>query len=496
MRILDPKVVDAVFRRQLPAFVEKVFTTVVPGEVFHDNWHIRAITYQLERVLAGEITRLIINVPPRYLKSITVSVAFPAFVLGHRPSSKILCVSYNEVLAIKHSTDTRRVLHSPWYRRLFPGVASERDKCTETRLETSQHGFRLATSISGSLTGHGGNLIIIDDPQKANEGEAGRNEVNETYDSTLSSRLNNKATDAVVLVMQRLHENDLTGHLLEQGGWEHLVIPAVAPRDLTYRIGPSETDVYRFRSGSVLDPVREPESVLRDQRRVQGTSKFSAQYLQEPLPAEGSLFHWDWFRAHRVTEKQWGDFEFMFQSWDPASSLSSTASYSVCTSWTVRDGRYYLVDVYRRRCEFPDLVHAALALEARLSPNVVLIEETGIGKPFAQELARKLGYRVQTTKSTVDKQCRAEAVTADLEQGKVFVPAAAPWLDEFRREVIAFPSGRHYDQVDSMVQFLGHAEKLLRFAHRNGSRHARSDSVPGQLQVKVTPIYLRPRPLF
>src|SRR5262249_35121692 len=156
--------------------------------------------------------------------------------------------------------------------------------------------------------------------------------VKEWFNTTLLSRLNNKATDTIILVMQRLHEDDLTGHLLAQGGWVHLVIPAIAPRDMRYRAGDS---IHQFTAGSALDPVREPTSTLHEIRRAMGSSAFSAQYLQEPLPAEGNLFHWRWFKFYAPAELDRQKLNFIFQSWDVASSVSATASYSVCTTWAV-----------------------------------------------------------------------------------------------------------------------------------------------------------------
>jgi len=485
MQLLEP-----VLRQDLAAFVEKTFTTVVGGEEFHDNWHIHAMTHQLERVLRGEVTRLIINVPPRHLKSITVSVAFPAFMLGHRPSTKIICASYNEELAIKHSTDTRVVLQSAWYRKLFPGVIAPQSKLTETQLTTSQQGFRYATSVGGTLTGLGGNLIIIDDPQKPSEAvsESGRKAVKEWFNTTLLSRLNNKAKDTIILVMQRLHEDDLTGHLLAQGGWEHLVIPAIAPQDVHYRIGPAAHHL--FPAGSELDPLREPASILEEIRRAMGSSAFSAQYLQEPLPAEGNLFHWQWFKFYEPGNIDPRTFNFIFQSWDVASSISPTANYSVCTTWGVLGDRYYLVDVQRMQCEFPDLTRHAVALEQRYQPDLILVEATGIGEAFYQEVRMRLAHRVLSTRPKQDKQCRAEAVTAVLEQGRVYVPRNARWLNEFRREVTAFPSGRYDDQVDSMVQFIRNGETLIHRASFLEPRHVGGHDFtpPPTLNVRITAV--------
>jgi len=160
----DARKFEGLLRNDFRAFIHKVFTTLCPGQDYERSWHIEAIAYQLERVRRGEITRLIINMPPRSLKSISASVAFPAFLLGRDPSRRIICVSYSAELAKKHSNDFRAVLEAPWYRSVFPSAQIGPYKNSETEIELTKRGFRLATSVGGTLTGRGGDLIIIDDP--------------------------------------------------------------------------------------------------------------------------------------------------------------------------------------------------------------------------------------------------------------------------------------------------------------------------------------------
>jgi hypothetical protein len=182
--------------------VHKVFTTLTPGQAYVQCWHVEAIAWQLERVRRGEVRRLIINMPPRSLKSIAASVAFPAFVLGRDPSRRIICVSYSGDLAKKHSNDFRAVLESPWYRSLFPNAQIGAFKNTETESELTARGFRLATSVGGTLTGRGGDIIVIDDPLKPDDAlsESKRSAANQWFTNTLLSRLDDKRTGAIVVV--------------------------------------------------------------------------------------------------------------------------------------------------------------------------------------------------------------------------------------------------------------------------------------------------------
>lgn len=221
----DARKFEGLLRNDFRAFIHKVFTTLCPGQDYERSWHIEAIAYQLERVRRGEITRLIINMPPRSLKSISASVAFPAFLLGRDPARRIICVSYSAELAKKHSNDFRAVLEAPWYRSVFPSAQIGPYKNSETEIELTERGFRLATSVGGTLTGRGGDLIVIDDPLKPDDAYS------ETK-NTLLSRLDDKRTGAIVIVMQRVHMDDLTGFVTGQSGdWKVLNLPAIAEVD-------------------------------------------------------------------------------------------------------------------------------------------------------------------------------------------------------------------------------------------------------------------------
>jgi len=283
---VDPRLVGAILQNDFCSFIRAIFPVVSPGAAFAPNWHVEAIAYQLTRALKGEIKRLIITVPPRSLKSICASVAFPAFVLGHDPTRRIICVSYAEALARKHANDCRALMRSTLYHRLFRNTLISNAKDTELEFATTRGGNRLATSIGGTLTGRGGNLIVIDDPLKPQDAysEAARENAKQWYSNTLLSRLDDKTKDAIIVVMQRLHLDDLVGHLLEQEGWTHLNLPAIAESEFRVPLGPGRYHLRRV--GELLHPEREPREVLDEFKRSMGSLDFAAQYQQEPV-AEG-----------------------------------------------------------------------------------------------------------------------------------------------------------------------------------------------------------------
>ena len=450
---------DSLLRQDLAAFTHRCFQTVVPGQTYLPNWHIEAIAYQLERCRRREIRRLIVTLPPRGLKSICASVAFPAFALGHDPSLRIVGVSYSQDLAAKHARDCRAILESAWYRRLFPYTRIDPRKNTEGEIETTARGYRLATSVGGTLTGRGGNLILIDDPMKPSErmSEVKRAAVSEWYDSTLTSRLDRKTQDAIVLIMQRLHVDDLVGHVLDKDEkWTHLNLPAIAEHEEEISLGDGR--VYRRKTGELLHPEREPMAVLDELKAAMGSQAFSAQYQQAPIPPGGALIKSDWFRFYSQAPKPTPQ-ERIVQSWDTATKAGTTNDYSVCTTWLIRGRDYYLLDVLRKRLEYPDLRRAILSHAAAHKATAVLIEDAGTGTPLIQDLRRDGKRRPIGIRPEHDKIVRLEAQSAVIEAGHVLLPERAPWLDDFRAEILAFPYGRYDDQVDSMSQFLAWAER-------------------------------------
>jgi predicted phage terminase large subunit-like protein len=448
----------AILRSDLTSFIEQCFSTLEPGTPYLDNWHVHAIAYQLMRVWRGECKRLIINVPPRSAKSICVTIAFTAWVMGHDPRKRIMAISYANELTRKHAADFLTIVESAWFKSLFPEfeVTSSRDR----ELVTSERGSRFAGSIGGSVLGRGADLIVIDDPIKglaAALSQAERRRVTEFYDSTLYSRLNDRVNGAIVIVMQRLHQDDLVGHVLDKEDWEVLSIPAIAPEDCTYRIGSKPNAVYRRQAGEVLHPQREPQAWLEAAKRNLGTLNFSAQYQQNPMPAEGNAIKRDWIRSY---DRRPNEFELKIVSWDTASTLEESSDWSVGTVWGAVGQQYYLLDVVRGRFESPELRRRIIDLSVQYQADATLIEDTELGRALSQDLRRTGELFPMLQRARFDKLARLLSQAARFEAGQVFLPREAPWLSSYLSELLAFPTGRHDDQVDATSQALKHLTAL------------------------------------
>ncbi len=389
--------VAAILGTDLYSFVQASFPIVSGGGHFLPNWHIEAICHELSQVINGRTRRLIITVPPRSLKSICASVCLPAFILGHDPARRIICVSYSEGLARKHANDCRALMRSNLYRAVFPTTRISPAKDTETEVMTTARGSRLATSVGG------------------------------------------------------------VGHLLEQEGWRHLNLPAIAEEESSVRL--SATRSFRRRMGGLLHPERESQSALDELKASMGTMEFSAQYQQAPVPAGGNLIKWSWFKFYDRPPIPLPSDKVII-SWDTALSSSQLADYSACVVLLVRHQSIYILDVIRARLEYPDLKRAVLENYhrwRRMAPSCALvIERKGSGLSLMQDLRRDNIHAIGITPEG-DKIMRMAAQTAPIEAGAVHLPARAPWVEEFKKEILSFPASKHDDQIDALSQALQRA---------------------------------------
>jgi predicted phage terminase large subunit-like protein len=441
-------VLQALLADNLTSFTEFAFSVVRPGITFKRNWHFDAVTHKLSQVASGEVRRLIITLPPRHLKSLCASVALPAWFLGHNPSERVVVVSYSDFLARTHANDFRRVVNHSLYQAIFPAMRLERE--TDREIVTSKRGKRIATSIDGTLTGLGGNLIIIDDPLKLGDAmsEAVRMRVIEWYRSTLLSRADDKTTARIVLVMQRVHQDDLAGYLQEQGGFEVLNLPAIAQRSETYELGDGRT--YNRQKGELLHPEQEPAHVLAELKREMGPIAFSAQYQQSPIPPGGTIIMRKWLTPYDHVDRQPGDRIIM--SWDIALSETESGDYSACVVLLRRQEVFYILEVVRGRFPFDALKRKVMEVKRHYGSSTLLIEDSPISRGLIQSLREK-SINVTTYKPDTDKRSRVIAQSDLFAGGSVRFPRRASWLEEFTAELLAFP-GRHDDQVDALTQGL------------------------------------------
>ena len=295
-------------------------------------------------------------------------------------------------------------------------------------------------------------MIIVDDPLKADDvySDVKRNAAIEWTKTTLFNRLDIKRDGVIINVQQRLHEDDLSGHLMRAGGWWPLNLPAIAEKDEWIPMGLGRERYFR-RAGEPLDPSREPIEVLDQVRREVGTAMFSAQYQQVPTPADGDVIKMSWFR--RYEEAPAGGEVIM--SVDTAYKPGEHNDYSACSIWRVIENRFYLLHVWRRQVDYPSLKRMIAAMAETHRPNIILIEDKVSGQSLIQELKEGGGaFRVVAYEPKSDKETRMRVQAAKIENQQVYLPRDADWLANFENEVRQFPNGKNDDQVDSMSQLL------------------------------------------
>lgn len=443
-----------IFRNDLCSFIRRSHIELKPATALLHNWHHEVIAQKLEDVLYGNCRRLIINLPPRSLKSHSASVAFPAWALGHIPSLRIICVSYAQDLADDLARDSRRLMASPFYQAIF-GTRISRNRDTVSDFRTTEGGYRFSTSVGGVLTGIGADLIVIDDALKADDAlsDTRRSSVNYWFDNTLRSRLNNQETGSIVIIMQRLHADDLVAHVQEKETWDVLSFPAIAEEKRTYKVSTHYGQaVFTRKIDDVLHPEFQSRAVLETIRRSVTEYNFAAQYQQNPQPPGGLIVKRDWLKFYLPDEKP-EYFDIILQSWDTAVKDTDISSFSVCTTWGVKDGTTaYLLNVFRKKLEFPDLKKAVKSQAALHHATVVLIEDKASGSSLIQELRAEGFSMVQAAPALEgDKITRLRGQTAKIEGGFVLFPKKADWLELYLGELLSFPNARTTDQVDSTV---------------------------------------------
>jgi predicted phage terminase large subunit-like protein len=372
--------------------------------------------------------------------------------LGRNPSLQIVCASYAEELANKFSRDCRALMETAFYKRVFPQTRINPRKSTEAEFETTKRGSRLATSVGGILTGRGADILLVDDPTKANDANSrlALESTNEWFRNTALSRLNNPSESLVVVTQQRLHTDDLSGILIERG-WPSLVIPAIATETQDYVVGIGET--YRRPAGELLQPNRDSAHALDDTKREVGSRIFGAQYQQNPTPPDGNMIKASWLRRYASNPPR-DKFRTVVLSCDPAGKAGIKNDYTAITVVGVDAKELYLLHVDRGHWTILEMQRKIETLASQWAVTHVIVENTASGMGLTQLLQEQTSLPVFGDHPKDDKETRLSRHQGRFEAGRILLPVEAPWLADFENELLAFPNGRYDDQVDALLLFL------------------------------------------
>jgi len=457
--------------QSLAEFTKQAWHLIEPETKLIWNWHIDTICGYLEATVAKTkdakpmITRLIINVPPGSLKSILVSVMFPAWLWIKYPGKRILGIANIQDLAIRDSRKSKIIVTSEWYQERWP-LALMADQSAKTNYENSHAGFRGSLGLTGNITGKRGDYLLLDDPHDATtvQSDLQRQSVLEVYDSKISTRVNSQDNSVIIVIMQRLHHLDLTGHLLNKTKtkWVHAVIPMHYDTAFTYN---STRDIQRpdledpRKNNQLLFPKVFSKEVVEKLYEDMGEYHSAGQLEQRPSPKSGGILRQNWFRV-LPEDAPMPTVEHVFCSWDTAYSERDMInnSFSACTTWGIfwneaqqRDCML-LLDVWFDRVDYPDLRRKAAALDKEKHPDIHLIEKKASGLALVQDL-RRSGILVRTYVPTTDKVSRAYAIQAMLESGQVWI-ADRKWAHHFAYLMGSFPNGvnESEDLADTFTQ--------------------------------------------
>ena len=455
---MTPQQHEALQRQVFYAFIASAFRELHPGTRFIPNWHVDAMCQALQDVFECRTRRLLITIPPRHLKSICTTVGLCAWALGRDPGLRIMTASYGDRLARDHSDQFRTLIESDWFRALFPHTRINARANRSNEVKTTMGGGRLMVSRGGAATGFGADILIVDDLLKADEArsETERENAIAFFEGTLLSRLNDPSTGRIVVIQQRLHENDLAGHLIARGGYRHLNLPAIAEAPETFDLAFGRT--HRRNIGDVLFEASFPAEVLGDMRRELGEHTFQAQYQQNPVPPGGAIIHADWFNERYDFRPDRNAFSRVIQSWDIGTSDQPGSDYTVGLTFGYYQRKWLLLDVFRRRMELPDVKRSILRMQRDWNADYVVVEKAGSSIGLFQDLRNIQGMRsvFRAVTPTASKEERLLGQTPKLEEGLIQLPQEAPWLQDFLHELQGFPHARHDDQVDALSQFLQH----------------------------------------
>ena len=488
-------------RESLHTFVERAWHIIEPGVTYVDGPHIRAICEHLQAITDGQIRFLLINIPPRHAKSTIVSVMWPCWEWIRRPQEKYLSASYSGILSTRDNLKARRLITSPWYQARWGDIVElTGDQNQKTRFENTATGYRIASSVGGTATGEGGSRLILDDPHSAQDAQSDkmRESALEWFDMVWSTRLNDPKRDAMVTIMQRLHEQDVSGRILELGDWEHLCLPA--EWDGVQRKTKLGRYDKRTTEGELLWPERFGAKELDKLKAVLGDYGVAGQLQQAPAPAGGGILKPDRFRLW-PNHKALPPMEYILQSYDTAFTADTHNDPTACSVWGLFfwEGCYnvMLIDAWHDHLEYPDLRarvikewtakyagDASDPTNKARSPDLCLIEKKGSGQSLLQDLGQARILVAEYNPGNADKISRAHMITPLLDAGLVWVPESKrgdtwpTWADAMMTQLSRFPNAEHDDYCDSATQALRYIRDLGYLTLARSSRYDDIDRPP------------------
>lgn len=444
-------------------FVELVFQVLHPGKPIQHAPYIDVLFALMTSCAEGRTDRVIVNLPPGFMKSMIISIFYTAWRLGVDPTRKFVCISYGDDLAHKHSIATRTVMLSPVYRAIFPDTVLL--KKAENHLSTTKGGYRYATSAGSDITGFRPNEIVVDDPIEPLDGfnENVKLKLRDWISNSVMTRFENTSDSCFILVMHRIAPDDLSYTLSQQEGWFTLALSLIAGKEPPFTDAKTKAEIMRRQPGDILHPDRFSAKDIEKLRREVAPHAFEAQYQQAPKLGGSGMCSAE--RLHFYTDKP--KFEHLVHSWDIGATINGNPS--VCTKWGLAKSAegldtLFLIDVVRLKLEIPD-VRAAIRSQDKLDkPDLIIVDHRGVGLGIQQELINSGMHHVKsvskgdTNETKIDRFGRA---LAEFYDGLVRFPKSSPFIDQLLYELVAFPNLKEDDLIDSITQVAAFRERVF-----------------------------------
>jgi len=466
---------DALCRENLEVFLQRAFRVLEPGTAFEYNWHIGCIAEHLESSFRGELPKLIINIAPRFLKSVIVGQIYPAWAMGKEPHHQFIGASYAHSLAERNVMKCRQIMQDDWYQRLFPETVISKDQNTKDYFTTTQAGQYKGTGIGGTVTGFGCKTLIVDDGLSPKEGASAtiRENTNDEIRSTLFSRFNDSRDARFIMIMQRIHENDPTGNLMRDGGYHLLKLPAEAKQSVHISLGDKTWDM---KEGDYLDPIRSPKSVLDEKRQQLLEYNYVGQYLQDPVPIGGGEFKPEWVQHYSQGAIKPKEMNIVILV-DPSGGEEVNKKKKKLSDWTAMmvvglapDNNYYLLDAVRDRLNPTDRINTLFMLHRKWNslsskPPKVGYEKYGMmtDTHYITEKKKQDAYNFPVIElgGSMAKEERIRRLIPDMQNSRWYFPDTLLYVDGegrkfdlvqeiIKSEMATFPRARFDDMTDAL----------------------------------------------
>lgn len=442
----EKQIYKTVCQNDLAFYTQQAFKVLEPETKYEHNWHVDVICQHLQNVYKGEIRNLDINIPPRTIKSVLVNVIFPTWCWLKEPSFKFISCSYSDALSVKFNMKRRDLIKSEFYQMLSP-IKIKEDADQQRYIENEHNGFFLSTSVGGSATGMGADILLMDDALSAQDSfsTTKREFANHWYASTFHNRLKDKRTGRRINVMQRLHEKDLSGFLSENYNFEKLVIPMIKEKT---QVTNSTNWVDPRNEGEFLHPQRYSENEMQDEIKGLGSYGWAGQMQQRPAPQDGGIIKKDWIKVESIKDIS---FERKIISIDATFKGGKNSDFVSMQVWGKTKTDFCLIDQLRGKWGFITTVKNIKKLEEKHQTKRIFIEDKANGPAIINVLKSELtGIKAVNPKDS--KEARLHSIAHFFETGNIIFDKNLNDLDDLINELLFFPNAKHDDMVDALTQ--------------------------------------------